>query len=97
MVEGLTFGKGGYYYCDESCDQEDANTMESNFVAPSPDGTRDALEKLRDSKLADPDEQSIVDARCENQFRAYLAKIYFVRCEICTLDIVGAVHKNNMD
>jgi len=56
MIEGLAFGKGGYYYCDKGCDQKDAYTMESDFVAPSPDGTRDALQKLRDSKLADPDE-----------------------------------------
>jgi len=26
-----------------------------------------------------------------------LAKVYFVRGEVCTLDIVGAVHKDNMN
>lgn len=97
MIEGLTFGKGGYHYCNKSCDQEDAYTMESNLIAPSPDGTRNALEEFRDGKFANPDEESIVDARCENQFGAYLAKVYFVGCKVCTLDIVGAVHKNNMD
>jgi len=56
MIERLAFGKSGYYYSDKGCDQKDAYTMESNLVAPSPDGTRNALEELRDSKLADPDE-----------------------------------------
>lgn len=97
MIEGLTFGEGGYYYSDKSCDQEDAYTMEGNLIAPSPDGTSNALQELGNGKLADPDEKSIIDASRENQFGAYLAKVYLVRGEICALDIIGAVHKNNMD
>lgn len=62
MIKGLTFGKSGYYYSDKRCDQEDAYAMESNFIAPSPDGTRNALQELRDCKLADPDKESVVDA-----------------------------------
>jgi hypothetical protein len=92
MIKGLTLGKGGYYYCNKGCDQKDAYTMENNLVAPSPDSTRNALEELRDGEFANPDKESIVDARCENQFRAYLAEMYFVRCKIFTSDIVGAVH-----
>lgn len=97
MIEGLAFGEGSYYYSNKGCDQEDAYTMESNLVAPSPDGTSNALEELGDGEFADPDKKSVVDACCENQFGAYLAEVYFVRCKICTLDIVGAVHKDNMD
>jgi hypothetical protein len=71
--------------------------MENDLVTPSPDGTRNALEKLRDCKLADPDKESVVDARCENQFGTYLTEVYFVGCEIFTSDIVGAVHEDDMN
>jgi hypothetical protein len=97
MIKGLTLGKCGYYYSDKGCNQEDAYTMENNLVAPSPDGTRNALEELRDGKFANPDEESIVDARCENQFGTYLTEVYFVRCKIFTSDIVGAVHEDDMN
>lgn len=62
MIEGLAFGKSGYDYGDKGCNQKDANTMKDNLVAASPDGTSNALEKLGDSELADPDEHSICDA-----------------------------------
>jgi hypothetical protein len=97
MIKGLTLGKGGNDYSDKGCDQKDAYTMENNLVAPSPDGTRNALEELRDGEFANPDKECIVDARCENQFRTYVAEIYFVRCKILTSDIVGAIHEDDMD
>lgn len=62
MIKGLTFGEGGYYYGDEGCNEKNAYTMKGNFIAPSPDGTGNALEKFGDGELADPDEESIVDA-----------------------------------
>ena len=71
--------------------------MEGNFITPSPDGTRNALEELRDSKLADPNEKSVVDARCQNQLRSNLTKVYLVGCKVRAVDIVGAVHKNDMN
>jgi hypothetical protein len=91
MIEGLAFGKSGYDYGDKGCNQKDAYTLKANLVAASPDGTGNALEKLGDSELADPDEKSIGDARCEDQFGAYLTEVDLVRSEICSLDIVGAV------
>lgn len=36
--------------------------MKDNLIAPSPDGTGNALEKLGDGKLADPDEESVINA-----------------------------------
>ena len=91
MIEGLAFGKSGYDYGDKGCNQKDAYTLKANLVAASPDGTGNALEKLGDSELADPDEKSIGDTRCEDQFGTYFAKMDLVRSEIRSLDIVGAV------
>jgi hypothetical protein len=62
MIEGLTLGKCGYYYSNKGRNQKNAYAMESNFIAPSPDGTRNALQKLRDGEFANPDEKSVVDA-----------------------------------
>ena len=62
MIEGLAFGKSSYDYGDEGRNKKDAYTMKDNLIAPSPDGTGNALEKLGDSELADPDEESVINA-----------------------------------
>lgn len=96
MVKGLTLGKSGYHDGDECRNQEDAYGAEDYLVAPSPDGTCDALQELGDCEFADPDEQSIVDARCQDQFRADLPEMDFVVGQVFRLHIVGAVHQDDV-
>ena len=62
MAEGLTLCKGGNDDGDECRYEEDANAMQSELVARTPQVDCDPLEELRDRPLAHPDEQSVENA-----------------------------------
>jgi hypothetical protein len=97
MVKGLTLGKRGDDYGNESGKQEYAYALEHNLVAPSPDVAGYTLEELGDGEFAHPYKGSVADARCQDKLGAPAAEAYLMVGEAFGLHIVGARDENDMN
>jgi hypothetical protein len=93
MTKRLALCQGGDDDSNESRDQKYADAMQCEFVTRPPKVNRDPLEKLRDGPLAHPDEESVENARRQNEFRAQLAvlDLHFRVVDTDRDDIVSSV------
>jgi len=96
MAEGLTLCKGSNDDRDECRHKEDANAMQSELVARTPQVDCDPLEELRDRPLAHPDEQSIEDTCSQHELRAHFAmsNLFFCVVDTDSGDVVSPINQH---